>query len=156
MLEMKIFNIGKANAEIEKLQKDLEAAQAESKTLKENIATIEAAAESEKDRADKASKEADSLRSQIKELTDAKAKAEADALKIKTDFEAKEKNLAAEVEKQASAKALQITAGQGQPPIVAAPAANPAKPETKSDLKGLDLVRSSFEAQVKAFNSTHQ
>lgn len=64
-----------------------------------------------------------------KALTDATIASSAAFEKIKSEYAEKEKNLDAEIEKQASAKALQITAGQGQPPITKAPTATPGAPE---------------------------
>jgi len=119
---MKIFNIGKANAELERIQKELEEAKAENQSLKENASAIEKAAEAEKARADKA--EADAKESQSR--AESAAKLLQDQAAKLADFEAKLKaandtisNPAGEIETRAAAKAQAIMASLGVPPVAA-------------------------------------
>lgn len=100
-----------------------------------------------------ANKELSAKDAKITELTAAKTASENEAARIKTEFEAKEKNLSAEIEKQASAKALTIVAGQGVQPLKIEPAANPS--ETKADVSklfGLEKVIALEKAEAAARN----
>jgi predicted RNase H-like nuclease (RuvC/YqgF family) len=137
---MKIFNIGKANAEVERLEKEIESLKAEVSTLKENAESVARVAEQAQ--AEAASK--------IESLEKENAQLKAETEKAQAELKAKNDSFSAEVEKAASAKALQITSAQGQPPIATkqqeqTPASNP-----KTELKGLARVRAAFEAELAA------
>jgi chromosome segregation ATPase len=135
------FKISEANAEIERLEGELTKATEAATSNGSDVA----------EQAESLRKENESLKTQVKDLTSAKEKAEAESAKAKTDFEAKEKNLAEEVKKQASAQALQITQAQGQPPIAAVPTATPATPApAKSELKGLAKVQAAIRKELSA------
>lgn len=153
---MKIFNIGKANAEIERLQESLKQSQEEIATLKENATALEKGAESEKARADKAEESAktagsDRIAALEKENTELKARAE------KAEKEKAEhcKEFDDKVEKAASAKALQITASQGQPAVATPKVENPEQ-KPGEGLKGLSAVTEIFKSQIAAFNAAHK
>lgn len=76
-----------------------------------------------------------------------KAKAEGDKAKAdaKAQIDAKE----ADVENRASAKAAQITAAQGQPPLTNTPKENATNTdEKKSELKGYARVSAAFQKQA--------
>ena len=137
---MKIFNIGKANAEIERLQSEIATAKAEAEAAKENATTLEQAAEQASADAEKAKKEISDRDARIQALEKELAEVKGAAEKIKTDFEAKaqaiaerEKNLSAEVEQRASARAQEIAASLGTPPLGFTPPA----PGGKQDFKAL-------------------
>jgi len=91
------------------------------------------------------------LETKVTDLTSALEAAKAAV----TEFEAK-------VQKAASAKALEITAAQGQPPIPQGGTAAPGDTKTDlSHLKGLDRTKAAFEAQpaiaayLKQLNRKH-
>jgi len=117
-MALKFFNVLKANAEIARLESELTSAQAKLTEL--------AASEPEALKA---------LQAELGESTGKLTAAEAELASVKAslataekerdEFKAKQATVDVEVEKQASAKAAEITASQGVPPI-------PAKPEASS------------------------
>jgi uncharacterized phage infection (PIP) family protein YhgE len=114
---VKIFNIGKANAEIEKLQGDFTKAQEEISTLKENASALEKAAETEKSRADKAETEAKQSAEKVSALEKENSYLKAEAEKAKADKEAHCKDFDSKVEKAAGEKSAAIMASMGVPPV---------------------------------------
>ena len=145
---MKIFNIGKANAEIDRLQDSLKQSQEEIATLKENATALEKAAEAEKERADKAGADTKPLNDRISELEKEVSAAKAEAIKTKTEAEAHCKDFDGKVAKAASQKAVTITASQGQPAPIAGKPEEKAG-ELKANLTGLARVKANFEAALK-------
>lgn len=148
---MNFFNIGKANAEIERLQESLKQSQEEIATLKENAAVLEKAAECEKARADKADEAlkaaGDGDKGRIAALEKDNGDLRARAEKAEKEKEEYCKDFDGKVEKAAAQKALSITAGQGQPPVT--PPANGEKPAPAAkELKGFERVVAAFKNQT--------
>lgn len=144
---MNIFNIGKANERITALETELATTKTELTTAEENSTAIEnAAAALKTERDDNKSK----LDAETKAHTTTKASLTAKDSEIatlkaaQTDFEAK-------VEKAASAKALQITAALGVPPVTITPVADPAvvKVDT-SKMTPREKIVAAFTAQTAA------
>jgi dsDNA-specific endonuclease/ATPase MutS2 len=146
---MNFLNIGKANAEIERLKSELSQKDAELKAHLENAAELEKAAEKTQQDSEKASKaQSERIQDLEKQVADYKAAAE----KAKADAEAHCKDFDAKVAKVAADKALQVTASQGQPPIPTTPAVVPAA-EQKPAVKGLKKTELAFAAQLKNFKA---
>ena len=99
-------------------------------------------------------KELSEATAKITELTAALEKAKTEFAEKETALAEKEKAIDEKVEKLASAKALSIAQSQGIAPIPQTPAANPAAPAAKTELKGLDRVIAAFKAQTEAKNLT--
>ena len=117
-MALKFFNVLKANAEIARLESELTSAQSK---LTELVASEpEALKALQAELGDATGK----LSAAETELASVKASL-ATAEKERDEFKAKQATVDVEVEKQASAKAAEITASQGVPPI-------PAKPEASS------------------------
>jgi chromosome segregation ATPase len=113
----KFLNIGKANAEIERLEKEVETAKAEAANAKTALETnnSEIAAQLEKVQGELTAANT-SLAARTTELSSAKASLLAAQAEV-TTLKATIADPKGEIEKRASAKALEITAGQGQPPV---------------------------------------
>lgn len=73
---------------------------------------------------------------------------DAEITKLQADHKTAIDALEASVEQRASAKALTITQGQGQPPVTALPKANPGAPAKSdfSNLKGIDKAIAAHKA----------
>lgn len=151
MAEFKFFNIGKANAEIVRLEGEVTKAQAEAKAATDNAAEIEAAAETAQNDLKAARAELEPSRAAVNTISARAEKAEAD---LKTANE-KLANPDARIEQAASRRAQEITAGQGQPPIPATPSVDPAKAEAApaSNLTGMDRVVAALKSENAAKNS---
>ena len=154
---MKIFNIGKANAEIERLQKENAEAKEAIAALEENAKTLEASAEESAKELARVNSALEAKETRIKQLEAALLKQEEASNTIKVDFEAKAKELTEreaklneEVEKKASAKALEIAASQGaQPPPKEQEPGEAGKPKA-SELTGIERAKAAFSAQIAA------
>jgi chromosome segregation ATPase len=139
------FNIGKANAEITRLNAELKKTQDERDAAQSNSSAI--ATEAERLKADNISK-ADAIANHAtilaaKDAEIAGLKTELTAAKaVVTDFDAK-------VEKSASTKALEICAAQGISPVKGGkPSDTPAKPkEATEGLTGMARIRASIQQQ---------
>lgn len=145
-MAFKFISILKANAEITRLETELDAANTRLTEMADNEPEALAAVQAELKNAN------DKLAQTGSDLTTAKtsfeslAKTNAELTAKVAELEAK----AVEVDKAASAKALEIAAAQGIPPVEAKPAVDPttqAQPAAK--LHGLELTASVFEAQAK-------
>lgn len=145
MATFKFFNIGKANAEIERLEAELTKSQAETKAAKDNAAEVETAAEA-------TSAELTKVRIDLKAAQDQVAAKDAEVAKVSAELkDAKEKlaNPSAQVKEIASHKAAEITAAQGQPPVKVPAVENPAAPaKEKNNLSGFAKVQAAFKAQI--------
>lgn len=112
----KIFNVGKANEEITRLETELCAAESELAKLREagpeNLKALTAELESVTAQLTEKNATNQTLANEIAGLNEKVAKLEAASAGIE-----------AEVEARASAKALAITQAQGQPPVAATTAA---------------------------------
>lgn len=136
-MPFKFFNIGKANAEIENLEKRVAELTSENAALKENGPEIEAAAETlRKDLAEAQGKiataesELAAARANVATLTAEKEKLSQD-LKAASD---KLANPAAIIKESASAQAAAIVASVGHAPI----ATTPTEPQNEvADIKKL-------------------
>lgn len=133
MADFRFFNIGKANAEIVRLEAELTKAQAEGKAASENLTEITAAAESNAAKLVQAEADLTAAKASIASITAEKIRAEAE-LK-----EANEKlaNPTAQVVQIAARKAQEITAGQGQPPVTATPAGAPGSGDVVAQYRAI-------------------
>lgn len=139
----KFFKIGEANSEIDRLT-------AENATLQGRITALEAnpgevVANVEKTLAEKDAEIA-KHRADVDRLS---KENEAHAAKLK-ETAAKIEGIDAEIDKRASAKALVITAAQGQPPLKGSGSQNPAANKTAIDpkLTGLEKAYAAHSAQT--------
>jgi len=159
----KFLNIGKANAEIERLEKALADEQAKTAALNKERDELKTAAEANDSEiarnAEATGKEliqakADlatakqSVSTLTTERDDAKAQL-ATVGKERDELKAKIADPKGAIQTAASAKAAEITGAQGQPPIATAPVATPAaKPAEASGLKGFDAVQAGIKTQI--------
>lgn len=147
MANYRFFKISEANAEIDRLTSEL---QATKKSLEDAKASLDEVA----DKFSAAAVE------QEKKLEEATAKAGGDSERVAkletelseakkqlTDANAKLEGFDKRVEESASAKALQITAAQGQAPLPDVPADAP-KTEASASLTGLAKVEAIFAKQI--------
>lgn len=145
----KFYNIGKANAEIERLENELKSEKEKVSALESNEPEALAAAQGElanlKTKLAQTESDLATAKQSIQTVSTERDKLAAKATKLEADLAASTANVDAE----ASRKALEITATQGQPPVETKPTAEPAKPETKTELKGLDKVRAAIREQIK-------
>jgi chromosome segregation ATPase len=143
----KFLNIGKANAEIERLETALAAEQAKVTTLtQERDAAKTALAENDSEIA----KNAAAVQTEITQVKAERDQAKADLGTAKTTIatltqerdEAKAKltDPKGTIQSAATTKAAEITAAQGQPPIAAVPTTAPGQASTKV------MKRSDFNA----------
>lgn len=109
----KFFNIGKANAEIDRLEAELVTAKESAKAAAENAAEVEKDAEKVSTELTQARADLATAKQTISTATARAEKAEAD-LKVAND---KLANPGEQIKIKASQEAQKITAGQGQPPI---------------------------------------
>lgn len=138
----KFYNVGKANAEIERLEGEI-------CTLKEQLADASMAPEEitkhaeamAAANADLTAKLAD-VSAKLADITLAKNALEAAAFDHGAALAAKD----VEVERLAAAKALEITQKQGQPPIPAE-AQEAQKAQAKQELKGLARTAAALKAE---------
>jgi chromosome segregation ATPase len=152
MADLKFWNIGKANAEIVRLEAEVVKAQAETKAAKDNAAEVETAAEATSAelvttkaelKTDKDQVAAKDLQIAAKDSEIATVKAE-----LKTTQE-KLANPSVQITQIASQKAAEITAAQGQPPVKVPTNTNPAAAgKEPNNLTGLAKVQAAFKAQL--------
>lgn len=117
MANFRVFNIGAANKEIDRLEAELTKTQAELVAVKENAAAVEANAAELSEKLSVAIHATVTAEAAATALIARAEKAEAD-LKAANDRLA---NPSEEIKVRASQEALKITAAQGQPPIPTAP-----------------------------------
>jgi len=149
-MAFKFFNIGKANAEIDRLETQVAELTRENSTLRENAPEIEAAAETLRGdlqkavaRAEKAEGEAAAAATRLSEVTAAKDKAEAEA---KTSAE-KLANPSEIIKTTASAQAAAIVASVGHSPLALAPSTMDPKKMTRSEFAKMSPREQSAFAQ---------
>jgi chromosome segregation ATPase len=133
MAEYKFFNIGKANAEIERLTAELETVKAESVQSKQHAEEVEKAAEGIQAALVQAKADLETAKASVSTLT---ARAE----KAESDFKSAQDKIAnpdAQIVQIASRKALQITQAQGQPPVTANTVQQGAPVDVVSQYKAL-------------------
>lgn len=149
------MNIGKANAEIERLN-------AEVATLTKERDDARAALESNNS---EVGKQAESLQGQLTAANQSISDLNAQVTALKADLASKEKSLAAveselkaaqeklansgeQIKQAASLKAAEITGAQGQPPVVVPVAETPAQSSAKTEnLFGIARVIAAFKAE---------
>lgn len=137
-MALKFFQIGKANEEIDRLNAELAKVTAERDALTGNDSTIAAEAEKVKGELAAASAKIVQLESDLATARQSISSLKETNLKVESDLHAAQAKLAnpeARIKEAAAVQAAEITAKLGQPPVVAAPPANPAQPEKKA-LKG--------------------
>lgn len=150
MANFKFFNIGQANAEIERLDTENKRLAGELAGTQENAKAVEASATEAQSKIKQAEADVTTARQTISSMTSQIATAQADlakAAKERDDAKAIIEKPDGEIARRASVKAAEITAAQGQPPIASAPAANPAAP-AKPAMTGLAKVEAAFAAQL--------
>ena len=137
-MAFKFFNIGKANAEIEKLEARVAELTAENTSLRDNTPEIEAAAQALQGdfqkavaRAEKAEGELAAAAARLSEVTAAKEKAEAEA-KASADKLANPSEI---IKTTAAAQAAAIVASTGHPGVEAAPTAEATKTTPQAETK---------------------
>ena len=141
MPNFKFFNIGQANAEIERLETENKNVVQQMTVLQDNAAAVEKrAVQLEADLAT-----AKQTLSTVQTAFDKRAVEFATVVKERDEALATIAKPDGEIARQASIKAVAITAAQGQPPIAAAPVVNPAIP-TVPALTGLIKVEAAFKA----------
>lgn len=149
-MAFKFFNIGKANAEIEKLEARVAELTAENTSLRDNTPEIEAAAQALQGdfqkavaRAEKAEGELAAAAARLSEVTAAKEKAEAEA-KASAD---KLANPAEIIKTTAAAQAAAIVGSVGHAPLALAPSTMDPKKMTRSEFSKLSPREQSAFAQ---------
>lgn len=158
--EFKFFNIGKANAEITRLEQENQKLQSDLKAAQENSVAIEKRAEELQGEATKKDSDLKAANEQVTKLTsELSAKAEevkskeTELTKVKGELKTAQDTIAepsGQIQTAAAAKAAQITAAQGQPPVVASTHTNPAEKskDNASGLTGISKVQAAFKAQL--------
>lgn len=149
MASYKFFSVGKANAEIERLEVELAKSQSEAKEASDNASEVVTAAEASQATWKQASADLETSKTSISSLTARAEKAEA-ALKVATEQLA---SPPAQIQTAAALKAAEITSAQGQPPIkVTTPENLTGENKATSGLKGLAAVQAHIKAELAAAN----
>jgi len=152
----KFLNIGKANAEIERLEKELATIKAErdeARTALEsnNSEAVKAAEGFQADLAI-ARTELEAAKGQVTKLTNDLSAATTELTTVKAELvtaKAQIADPAGVIQKAASAKAAEITSSQGQPPVKVDPTTSPAAPgKEQSGLTGIARVQAAFKKQM--------
>lgn len=138
----RFYKISEANSEILRLDGLLAAANAKLESVGSNDSEIS-------DQATVLRNSNETLSAEVSRLTKELDTAKADAVTARAEATRAKSDADARVEKDGAARALQITAAQGQPPIAQTQAANPAGEPAKPELKGLQKVRAAFLAENK-------
>ncbi len=143
--QFKFYNIKEARARITELE-------TENETLKGQVSALESNPSQLATDAQTALKVKDDEIAKHRADVDRLSKEnEAHAAKLK-ETAAKIEGIDAEIEKRASAKALEITAAQGQPALKIGASENPKKgdkPKFDPNLKGLALARAMHAAETE-------
>ena len=140
----KFFNIGKANAEIERLEQELAAAKAAKPdaTISAQLAEALASNETISGQLTAATAESAALKAQVSELTGKVTKLEADAAKHAVDME----NLEKSVNDRAAKRAQEIQARLGSP---AAPAVDPAAKTAAAGQTGMARLLAAAKSDLQ-------
>jgi chromosome segregation ATPase len=153
MADFKFFNIGKANAEIVRLEAEVTKSQAETKAAKDNAVEVEAAAEATSAELITAKAELKTAKDQVAAKDLELAAKDSEIAIVKAELKTAKEQLAnpsEQIRKIASHKAAEITAAQGQPPVKVATAENPAAAgKEPNNLVGLAKVQAAFKAQLE-------
>lgn len=147
-MAFKFFNVGKANAEIARLETELAATVAKLTTIEQEASTN---TKDISEQAENLSAENKLLRSSISEFTAKIASkdqelAVANAARVAAEQAAA--TATASIAGAASAKALEIVASVGSKPVSNVPSANPAETKPEPKLTGLARVQAAFQAQL--------
>ena len=139
--EFRFFKIGEANAEIARLEAELSALKSGQSDNDSEIAKQAEAIKADRDSI-KAQLDAEKALNIKAVETIASKDSEIAALKqAQADFDKK-------VEAMASAKAQQISASQGVPPVTSTPATNPADSKPKSEKRGIARVQELIASEI--------
>lgn len=133
MADYKFFHIGKANAEILRLEAELTKAQEEAKVASENAEAIAGPAEANVAKLTQAEADLVTAKASVSSLTARAEKAEADL----KEANAKLANPSQQLKEAASREALKITQSQGQPPVAATPGAPAASGDILAQHKAI-------------------
>jgi len=150
-MSFKFFNIGKANAEVDRLEAEVARLTSELQSAQENAGAVEKGAEELRSSLLEASKANATKDAEIARLNGLVAGKDTELATTKAELaKANEKlaNPSAQIQQAASVKAAEITAAQGQPPVKASPVENPSKQEAKPELKGFAKARAAFKAEL--------
>lgn len=127
----KFLNIGKANAEVDRLALEVASVTKERDDLRANMET----------NASDVTKQAEELQGQVAALTIERDTAQAALVTAKAELATASDKLAnpsAQIVHIASAQAAAITSAQGQPPIASTPVSTPAGDVAASSVEGLN------------------
>lgn len=153
MAAFKFFNIGKANAEIERLEAELTKSQSETKAAQENAGEVEASAEASVKELEKAKTDLKVAQDQVAAKDLQIAAKDSEIATVKAELKAANEKIAnpsAQIIQLASHKAAEITAAQGQPPVKVQTNENPAAAGNEpNNLIGLAKVQAAFKAQLE-------
>ena len=142
-MAFKFFNIGKANAEIERLETELSSSKSESESLKSNGPEVEAAAEGLRT-------ELATTTASLATLQNDLSEARADVARLTSELSAekeKSKNIPDQVKASASAQAAAIVAGVGHAPLSLAPTGGEVTTMTRAEFLKLSAKEKSSFAQ---------
>lgn len=151
MAEFKFFNIGKANAEITRLETELAGVRAELATAKENATAIEASAEGAQAELTQAKADLVTAKASIASLNGTITAKDTELAGVKAELKTANEKIAAPagtIQQAAAVKAAEITAAQGQPPVKVTPPESPAGNKEASGLKGFEKVQAAIKAQI--------
>lgn len=148
---MAFFSVTKANARIVELEAQLGAAQAANKELTDANEAASKAPDDLQARLDQSVADLATARQSISSQGEQIKAKDAEITKLQADHKTTIDALEASVEQRASAKALTITQGQGQPPLAAIPKEQPGNPAKQdfSKLHGLDRVEAALRARYE-------
>jgi len=155
-MSWKFFNAGKANAEIERLEKELATTKIECDEAVTALGSYdsEAIKAAEGFQADLATARTvnSELSAQVTKLTNDLSAATTELTAVKAELvtaKAQIADPAGVIQKAASAKAAEITSSQGQPPVKVDPTTSPAAPgKEQSGLTGIARVQAAFKKQM--------
>lgn len=148
-MALKFLFVGKANAEIERLNAEL------LKVTKERddaVTALESNSAEVTKQAEDLQGQVTALQSQVSALEASAKVVSAELATTKAELQAAQARIAnppAEIVKIASAKAAEITGAQGQPPVTTTPAASPASDKKEAaGLFGLAKVQAAFKTEL--------
>jgi predicted nucleic acid-binding Zn-ribbon protein len=150
-MAFKFFGLGKANAEITRLETELSTAQAKIAQLESATADVSAEVVAE---AERIQKELTAAQASVSALNTEKAQLASRVTVLETEattFKAKEAAMETTIEQRASAKARDIVAAQGAAPVSGKTDSTPGAPPKAdtSKLSGKALMAAAFNAQFE-------